>query len=182
MPVVLLRLNHWWIGDGVVRNRSWDRRLFHRKVLLDRTPTHETSHVSPWSGMQNRRNCSSITPTCTDTSYRVYLMNIEKSFRFLLSLSLSLLHASSSDARLINVELWNDGTLFNALWMYATYDTREMISSIERAAYPTRTCVYTQLRSIDHDWNNVSNALSVFFNLLTLLMLKKGYVHYIIDN
>ena len=69
-------------------------------------PRHETSRVSPWSGMQNRRNCNSITPTCTDTSYRVYLMNIEKSFRFLLSLSLFLflLHASSSDARLINVE------------------------------------------------------------------------------
>ena len=40
--------------------------------------------------------------------------------------------------------MWNYGTLFNALWTYATYDTREMISSIERAAYPTRTCVYTR--------------------------------------
>lgn len=136
MPVVLLWLNHWWIGDGVVRNCSWDRRLFHRKVLLDLNPPRprrENLACVPWSGMQNRRNCNSITPTCTDTSYRVYLMNIEKSFRFLLSLSRTL--------RLINVKLWNDGTLFNALWTYMQHMTHE--KSFHRSNVPrTRTCVY----------------------------------------
>lgn len=65
--VVLLWLNHWWIGDGVVGVCSCDRRLFYCKVLVGCSTFATKPSMCVWSAMQNRRNCRAITATCTDT-------------------------------------------------------------------------------------------------------------------